>query len=254
MKNILIFLIFFVCLKLSAQTITPSVINSAGRNWQLSNGVTVTDNVGEPFTSTIYNSNTIITQGFLQNFIIAKVFSVTPMATDVSCKDKNDGVISIAVSCNLPYTVQYKWEPQSVCPLNNCSRIDSLKPGAYTVTTQITYTVGATQYDSIFVNKFTIADINGPCKIKIYNGITYNGDGVNDFLTIDNISEFPNNHLFVYNRWGQLVYDQTGYDNITKVWPGKEDDGTLMGTTYFYILYLGDGSGPIKGWIELIKN
>lgn len=236
-----------------SQTITPHVINSAGHNWQLSNGITITDNIGEPFTSTIYNANTTITQGFLQNFVISRVFSVTPLATDVSCKDKNDGVISMAVSCNVPYSVQYTWSPQSVCPLNNCSRIDSLKAGVYTVTTQITYTVGANQLDSIFVNQITITDVNGPCKIKIYNGITPNGDGSNDVFTIDNISEFPNNHLFIYNRWGKLLYDKTGYDNVTKAWPGN-DDNDLIPTTYFYILYLGDGSGPIKGWIELLKN
>lgn len=254
MKNILLLFLFFVCIKHNAQTITPHVINSAGGNWQLSNGITISDNVGEPFTSTINNANNIITQGFLQNFVTNKIFSVTPLASDVSCKDKNDGVISVAVSCNLPYTVQYKWSPQSVCPLNNCSRVDSLKPGVYTLTTQITYTVGTTQYDSVFVNQIPIADVNGPCKIKIYNGITYNGDGNNDVFTIDNISEFPNNRLFIYNRWGQLLYEEVGYDNVTKVWPRKDDNGNLMSTTYFYILYLGDGSGPIKGWVELIKN
>ncbi len=250
-------IVLFFCIlfgKVYSQTITPHVINSAGHNWQLNNGITITDNVGEPFTSTIYNANTIITQGFLQNFVISKIFSVTPLATDISCKDKNDGIISMIVSSNVPYSVQYTWSPQSACPLNNCSRADSLKPGIYTVTTQITYTVGTTQHDSIFVNQVTIADVNGPCKIKIYNGITFNGDGLNDFFTIDNISEFPNNHLFIYTRWGQLVYDQVGYDNVNKVWPAKDGDGNLMGTTYFYILYLGDGSGPIKGWIELIKN
>ncbi|MBA3680060.1 MAG: gliding motility-associated C-terminal domain-containing protein [Bacteroidetes bacterium] len=254
MKNILIIFLSFVCIRYNAQTITPNVINSAGGNWLMSNGMTVTDNVGEPFTSTIYNTNHIITQGFLQNFVIGQVFSVTPMPSDVSCKDKSDGTISMAVSCNLPYTVQYKWSPQSICPLNNCSQVDSLKAGIYTVTTQITYTVGANQYDSIFVNQITITDANGPCKVKIYTGVTLNGDGVNDVFTIDNISEFPNNHVFIYNRWGVLLFDQVGYDNVNKVWPRKDEDGKLTGTTYFYILYLGDGSGPIKGWIELMKE
>ena len=253
MKKIFHILLFLSFTNYFSQTITPYVINSAGNNWQLSNGITLTDNIGEPFTSTIYNANTIITQVFLQNFVITKIFSVTPMATDISCKDKNDGIISMAVSCNVPYTVLYTWNPTSVCAPGNCSKVDSLKAGVYTVTTQITYTVGVNQYDSIFVNQVTIADVNGPCKIKIYSGITPNGDGNNDIFTIDNITEFPNNHLFIYNRWGKLLYDKTGYDNVTKAWPGN-DDSDLISTTYFYILYLGDGSGPIKGWIELLKN
>jgi len=254
MKKIFYILSFLITANCFSQTITPHVINSAGGNWQMSNGMTVTDNIGEPFTSTIYNANNMITQGFLQNFVIGKVFSVTPMPNDVSCKDKNDGSISMAVSCNLPYSVQYTWSPQTICPLNNCSKVDSLKAGVYTVTTQITYSVGANQYDSVFVNQITISDVNGPCKVKIYTGITPNGDADNDVFTIENISEFPNNRVFIYNRWGNLMYSETGYDNVTKFWPKKDEASNLTPTTYFYILYLGDGSGPIKGWIEILKD
>ena len=48
LKLILLVLIFPFT-PISAQTITPQVINSAGGNWILPNGITVSDNVGEPF-------------------------------------------------------------------------------------------------------------------------------------------------------------------------------------------------------------
>lgn len=238
-----------------AQTISPQVINSAGGNWTLSNGITISDNVGEPFVSTISNSNNIITQGFLQNFVVANVFSVSVIKNDVSCKDKNDGNISTAITSNISTpSVKYFWTPQSLCPLDDCSSIDSLKPGTYTVTVKISYYINSTQYDTSFTNQVTINDLNGPCKVKIYNGITPNGDGNNDVFTIDNITEFPDNHLLIYNRWGRLVYETKGYDNTTKFWPSKEESGSINSTTYFYILYLGDGSAPIKNWVEILRD
>jgi len=240
---------------LVAQTITPQVINSAGGNWTLPNGITVSDNIGEPFVSTISNSNNMITQGFLQNFVIANVFSVSVIKNDVTCKDKNDGNISTAITSNISNpTVKYFWTPQSLCPLDDCSSVDSLKPGTYTITVKISYYIGATQYDTLFTNQVTINDQNGPCKVKIYSGITPNGDGNNDVFTIDNISEYPNNHLLIYNRWGQLIYEANGYDNVNKVWPSKAESGNIAGTTYFYMLYLGDGSAPIKNWVEILKD
>ncbi|MBL7911762.1 MAG: gliding motility-associated C-terminal domain-containing protein [Bacteroidia bacterium] len=255
MKKIFLILLFFTTIRLIGQTITPQVINSAGGNWVLPNGTTISDNVGEPFITTISNGNNTITQGFLQNFVIPNLFSVPVAYAGLTCKDKNDGFISTSVSTNLTsYVVSYSWQPQSICPANNCSRVDSLKPGTYTVAVTISYTVGAVQRDTIFVSQVVIDDVNGPCKVKIYNGVTANGDGANDVFTIDNISEFPNNRLSIYNRWGQQIYDESGYDNVTKFWPRKDETTKLNSTTYFYILNLGDGSGPIKGWIELLKD
>jgi gliding motility-associated-like protein len=254
LKALLLVLIFLFNSSI-AQTITPQVINSAGGNWTLPNGITVSDNVGEPFVSTISNANNIITQGFLQNFVVANVFSVSIIKNDVSCKDKNDGNISTAITSNISTpSVKYFWTPQSLCPLDDCSSVDSLKPGTYTVTVKISYYINSTQYDTLFTNQITINDLNGPCKVKIYSGITPNGDGNNDVFTIDNISEYPNNRLIIFNRWGRQVYETNGYDNTTKFWPSKEESGSIAGTTYFYILYLGDGSEPIKNWVEILKD
>ena len=165
----IIFLFLFVSFaSVTAQTVTPQVINSAGNNWTLPNGTTISDNIGEPFVSTISNGNNIITQGFLQNFVIANLFSVTFQTAGLTCKDKNDGFISTSVSTNLnSYAVTYTWAPQAICPTNNCSRVDSLKAGTYTVSVNISYTVGTTQRDPLFVSQNVIDDLNGPCKVTI---------------------------------------------------------------------------------------
>lgn len=256
--KLILVILLFTYLNIKSQTITPQVINSAGSNWQLTNGITITDNVGEPFTQTIGPANNIqITQGFLQNFIISNTFSFSIIKNDVSCNGKKDGNISLALTTTTSYTANYFWIPQTLCPSNHCTSIDSLEAGTYYVNVKINYidATGQTKTDS--TNNFTliINDMNGACKVEVFTGITPNQDGINDVFTIKNISDFPNNRLQIYNRWGQLLYEKKGYNNFDNAWPNISDLGKLTGTTYFYILYLNDENvSPIKGWVELLQD
>ncbi|NAS32510.1 DUF11 domain-containing protein [Flavobacteriaceae bacterium R38] len=94
-----------------------------------------------------------------------------------------------------------------------------------------------------------------PTCLIIYNEFSPNGDGVNDFFQIDCISRFPNNKLEVYNRWGNIVFEQRNYDNT---WDGTSNGRATINTdrqlpvgTYYYILDLGDGSQPRAGWLYI---
>lgn len=48
--------------------------------------------------------------------------------------------------------------------------------------------------------------------IVIYNLVTPDGDGKNDYFIIDNINKYPNNTVEIFNRWGVKVYETKGYD------------------------------------------
>jgi gliding motility-associated-like protein len=80
------------------------------------------------------------------------------------------------------------------------------------------------------------------------NGFTPNGDGVNDDWQIDNIEQFPNCVVEVYNRWGQQLFYSVGY---TTRWDGRYNNEELPVGTYYYIIELNDPlfpepySGPI---------
>lgn len=255
-KIIIILLSIFSVQIINGQTNDLKVINSAGKSYTSPvNGMYISDNVGEPFTQTIGpNNNVIITQGFLQPFTIGKSTG-SIQVNQITCQGKNDGNLSIALNvASSNYSVQYFWTPQSICPANNCSSVDSLKSGNYKVKLRIIMNPGPNQkIDSSIVLSETIKDENGPCRVKIYNAVTLNADGVNDKWEIDNISEFPNNVITIFNRWGQKIFEAAKYDNTSIFWPEKENDKLTSGT-YFYIINLNDGSNPIKGWVELIKN
>ncbi|UOY07815.1 gliding motility-associated C-terminal domain-containing protein [Muricauda sp. SCSIO 64092] len=77
-----------------------------------------------------------------------------------------------------------------------------------------------------------------------------NGDGINDTLILVGHQNFPNNNLQIFDRYGNLVYEEQAYDST---WDGTGDNGDLPKGTYFYVLDLGDGSDATKGWIQIIK-
>lgn len=61
------------------------------------------------------------------------------------------------------------------------------------------------------------------------NVFTPNGDGYNDFLVFAYLEQFPGSKLWVYNRWGNLLYNSSNYKND---WNG---DGATDGVYYFIL-------------------
>ena len=105
------------------------------------------------------------------------------------------------------------------------------------------------QIDTNSSNNQDSATVSPNC-LKIYNEFSPNDDGQNDTFYIDCITQYPENQLQIFNRWGNLVYYKKGYNNT---WDGKADGSakTLPEGTYFYILDLGNGSPKVSGWLYL---
>lgn len=232
-----------------------SVINSAGGH-HVAGGISVSDNIGEPFVQTAGPASSVmITEGFLQPFMVYPGFSVSVMKSDLTCTDLQDGKISLAVSTPYKYKATYLWS-SGLCPGKNCQSVDSLRSGTYSLSIRFTYTTsaGLVKQDSSFSTHVTVNDANGPCVVHIHNGFTPNSDNINDTWKIDNINAFKPNKVSIFNRWGQEVYSTEDYDNETKVWSGKDNkQRDLPSGTYFYIVELGSKK-PIKGWVELLKE
>lgn len=172
----------------------------------------------------------------------------------MSCLGKDDGAIIVVPTIPYQqYSTKYIWTPASVCPTQNCDTIKSLAGGTYQMKMLVTYTVNGIlqKQDSININPVLIRDENGPCEIKIYTSISPNGDGSNDIWVVDNLEDYPKNRVVIFNRWGKAVFDKSGYNNTTIAWPEK-NEVNLPASTYFYIIDLGNGSKPIKGYIELL--
>lgn len=252
MAKIVLILIIICCFKIQSQTISPSVINSAGGGGVVGTStVEVYYNIGEPIVSTVSNGSNVITQGFLQPDVVGSLdLSLAPLFQNESCLNKKDGFISLVLNTAPSSAIQflYVWSPSSVCPSQNCSSIDSLSPGTYSITV-LAINSSSVAIDSVSFN-YTIAASTEPCLLTVFNGFTPNGDGINDNWVIENIENFPNNKVTIFNRWGNKVWDTKDYNNTSNFWNGQTQTGAVLTSgTYFYVIEI--DKGIKKGWVEL---
>lgn len=89
-------------------------------------------------------------------------------------------------------------------------------------------------------------------KVLVFNGISPNGDNKNDFWHIVGIEQFPNNEVRVFNRWGNLVFEEKGYSNQS-AWQGTWNGKDLPDGAYFYTIDLGDGSKILSGYLQMMR-
>jgi gliding motility-associated-like protein len=99
-------------------------------------------------------------------------------------------------------------------------------------------------YDTINVSIEILCE-----SLTIVSGFSPNGDGVNDNFTILGVQNFPNNSILIFNKWGEKIFQQAGYDNS---WSGEENQGDSLPeeeSLYYYVFDNGEGksySGYVK--------
>jgi len=131
-----------------------------------------------------------------------------------------------------------------------------------------TYTPKQNYFGSDYF-EYKICDYDGDCdqaivNIEVINDgflfipdiFTPNGDGFNDFFVIEGLEAYPDNSIFVFNRWGNKVFEASPYNND---WDGTSNFGVIIGGkelpegTYFFILKTNSEKGDIKKYVYLKK-
>ena len=98
-------------------------------------------------------------------------------------------------------------------------------------------------------NNGTVLGVEG-CKVEVFNAVTPNNDGNNDYLFIRGLDCYNDNSIEIYNRWGVKVYETQGYDNSTRAFRGYSEGRVTINKseplpygTYYYILKYKDYTG-----------
>lgn len=213
------------------------VIGSFGHSQQGS--VYVAATVGEAITGTRVGGSTAATQGFHQP-LDKGLLTFELLITPTSCPTATDGVGEVhgITGCAPPYTIE--WSNGLTGPNNH-----RLSVGFHTVT------VVASACEVTYEFEVT----SGPeseCLLRFFTAFSPNGDHINDIWEIENITrpEFANNEIEIFNRWGQLVWSGTQYDNHRVAWDGRDRKGRkLPPGTYFFIAEVAGTTH--KGYIEI---
>src|SRR6185503_2093583 len=207
-------------LKMSKGTFSPTFASGT---------TSYTDAVNNPITSVTVTSTTSDPDATIQ-------VNGTPAASGTA-----SAAINLAVGANTINVV--------------VTASDNVTTKTYTVTVNRA-SGGADSYDpGISVTKPTDTPILAENGIQVHQAISPNGDGLNDFLQIDNIGQYPDNKLTIMNRNGQLIFEAKGYDNSSKAFDGhsnKNGQMQLPGTYFYQLDYTVGGIAKHKtGYIVL---
>ncbi|MBK7869893.1 MAG: gliding motility-associated C-terminal domain-containing protein [Saprospiraceae bacterium] len=173
-----------------------------------------------------------------------------PVQVNVETQAASDGcngsATAIVEGGTAPYTFQWNSFPNQ-----NKQTITDLCPGTYFV--NVTDSRGCSSQ----MTRALVDDDRYPC-IETSVIMTPNsdgGDGLNDIFRINCIENFPDNHLEIYNRSGQLVFETDNYDNT---WRGTKQSGDLLpGGPYYYVIEFTDVDGKLvqrKGSLTILRD
>ena len=90
----------------------------------------------------------------------------------------------------------------------------------------------------------TVLSVTG-CAIEVFNAVSPNGDGLNDVFYVRGLECYPDNTVEIYNRWGVLVFEKSGYNNTDRAFRGvsegrvtiKQSEELPVGTYYYIFKY-----------------
>lgn len=234
-----------VCMGESVTLITDSVPNGS-LQWYY-NGVALQGATSTTFVTPVSGIYTIMATTPCGTYTSNPIVVVTRVLSNVSITNS----VIICPGESTPISagggIEYSWTPST--GLSDTTISNPI--ASPVVTTEYTVTVkdqfGCTATASVTVS--VICDT-----LDIPNGFSPNGDGTNDYFVIDGIGKYPQNILFIYNRWGNLVYKKNDYANE---WDGRSNvNGVMFGEelpngTYYYILDLNIDQKPINSYVVI---
>ena len=102
-----------------------------------------------------------------------------------------------------------------------------------------------------------------PCFIQASNVITPDSDGetagyfsggLNEAWYIEGIDRLESVQVRIFNRWGNLVYENPNYSN-NNPWYGKTTTGNdLEAGVYFYTITASENIDPVEGTVTIFRN
>lgn len=145
----------------------------------------------------------------------------------------------------------YSWSPESKVSNPSANSTEAFPDSSVNIFTVTGYSENylCSATDTIIVR---IEFIVNP-----WNSFSPNGDGSYDYWIIENIQDYPNALVEIYNRWGNLVWESRGYDNSNKAWRGENfRNGKLLPVaTYYYVIYPNGNAvkEPLTGHVTIVK-
>jgi gliding motility-associated-like protein len=218
-------------------------------NWAFGDGTTSTlqnptklYNTAQSYTAslTVINAAGCVSNPFTKNVVVAvqPVIDagpaiVVPLGSSVMFSGTANSVNGVV----------FAWSPANVLTNANTLTPTHIATADRTFTLTATSTIGNCTASDVLTVK-----VLKP--VSIPNAFSPNGDGINDRWVIENLPDYADCMVAIFNRYGQKIYEQKGYSNA---WDGTVNGKPMPLATYYYVIDLKNGFTPLKGSITIIK-
>lgn len=169
-----------------------------------------------------------------------EIFPTVPLDIGNDIEGCENDYINKQLTANAKY-ISYLWSDGSTSPNTTIK-----EGGIYTLS--VTDTCGSNFSKSINVNLC-------PCYPYVPTSFTPNGDGANDYFSIESSCALSFFDLKIFTRWGELIF-QSNNPNIN--WDGLYKGNTVPSGTYIVSLRYGyqgakTRNSDYKGFIQLLR-
>ncbi len=201
-----------------------------------------------PEVTTTYK--VVVDDGVCLNSGVEKVVEIKVFeSSNISAGIDTCVVTGRKLTLNASGGISYQWDNTSLIegPSNVSNPI--VKPIVETI-----FTVTVTDRNGCeFTDDVTVCILADPLAFfKEVSIITPNGDGKNDALYFSGLESFPNNSLKIFNRWGNLIFEQEGYQTFGSLFEGLRNGDRLPADTYYYVLTFEDK--VVKSSLTILWN
>lgn len=230
---------------------------AASYTWTGPNGYTSTGNPINLVNVVESNEGYYVATGTDANGCAASDSVLLIVADNPTTNAPNDTIICPGETLTLTASggITYEWNGPGGFTSNDqnaliSTNMDFVHTGEYIV--NVVDSNGCTGSNATYVEVMNTKEC-----LFIPDLITPNFDGANDTWEIQGIESFKNAEVEIYNRWGNLIYSASPYNNdwdatVNKGATIDGKDGKVPVGTYFYIINLNeDDYPPYKGYIEV---
>ena len=106
-------------------------------------------------------------------------------------------------------------------------------------------------HDLQHLSQVTVLLVVDDFLLFVSNLVTPDGNGMNDTWWIENATTFETLNVWLYDRWGNEVLAQQGYN---QEWEGVINTDLLPDGTYYYVITFDNSERIYKGAVSVLRN
>ncbi|MBE8722659.1 BspA family leucine-rich repeat surface protein [Sphingobacterium pedocola] len=171
-----------------------------------------------------------------EGIALAAVLEIKKAAQQISFTSpgpllRNAGDVDLDVSANSNLPVTLTVDDNFIATVTGTT-LHVHRLGTVTVTAIQDGNANYEAADPVTVEIKVVADPGAKLPIRVHQAVSPNGDGINEFLMIEGIGDYPDNKITIFDKSGKVLDVIESYNNRDRVFTGAYQ----IDATYYYYL------------------